>query len=346
MSTNISKLKKPTFSDWFLNDQHDHESDHLGEELEWNLTKDVDFSLEDIPWDDLEIPKDLIDRLKKGPRRLKEKDLTQRIPYGIGVFDGIMEAYSKYLKEEYAQNRIVGAEYTQAYIAFGQAALHGAVSFLTSQEQLEWQGIAAQLAAIRAAVDIAIAKAQLAAMRMNAHQARVNYALTKMKLSTEDAGYEHTRVSTDLVREQIRTQEQETEQVRGQTSDTKTDGSTITGIQEKQKNLTVAQTGLVKEQIRTQEQETEAVRGQTSNETTKGVKISGLQGKQKQVYTQQIYSFQHSDQNDFCKQIADYQSIVKTADEGAEPPESFTNSQTDDAFNKYKTNVFNDKATE
>lgn len=346
MVMHISKLTKPTFKDWFLNDEHDHDSDHLGEELEWNLTKEVDFSLEDIPWDDLQIPKDLIDRLKKGPRKLKEKDLTQRIPYGVGIFDGIMESYSKHLKEEFAQNRITGAEYTKAYTAFGQAALSGAIQFLTSQEQLEWQGIAAQLAAIRAAVDIAIAKAQLAVTRMNAHQARVNYALTKMKLSAEDATYEHTREDTNLIRERTRTQEQETENVRGQTTDVKTDGSAITGIQEKNKNLTIAQTALVKEQTRTQEQETEAVRGQTSNTTTKGAKIEGLQGKQKQVQSQQILSYQHSDQSDYCKQLADYQSIVKTADEGALPPNSFTNSQTDSAFSEYKTNVFTEKAKE
>ena len=92
MPINYSKLTKPTFADWFLNDVHEHDADHLGEELEWNLTKDADFSIADIPWDDFEIPDDLIDRLKKGPRRLKEKDLTQRIPRGIGIFDAIMEA--------------------------------------------------------------------------------------------------------------------------------------------------------------------------------------------------------------------------------------------------------------
>ena len=251
MPINYSKLTKPTFADWFLNDVHEHDADHLGEELEWNLTKDADFSIADIPWDDFEIPDDLIDRLKKGPRRLKEKDLTQRIPRGIGIFDAIMEAMSTHLKEEFATNRITGAEYTKAYVQMYQASLSGAIQFLT----------------------------------------RANYALTKMKLATEDATYANIR-----------------------------------------------------EKTRTQEQETEAVRGQTADTTTKGQRIVGLIGRQKQLQLQQIYSFQHSDQQNAAKLAADYQGIVKTADEGAQPPSCFTNSGMDSIFNKLEDNVFNEKA--
>ena len=291
MPINYSKLTKPTFSDWFLNDVHEHDADHLGEELEWNLTKDADFSIAEIPWDDFEIPDDLIDRLKKGPRRLKEKDLTQRIPRGIGIFDAIMEAMSTHLKEEFATNRITGAEYSKTYAQMFQASLSGAIQFLTSQESLEWQSMQAQIAAIKAMCELAILRAQLAAAHINAHQARANYALTKMKLATEDATYANIR-----------------------------------------------------EKTRTQEQETEAVRGQTADTTTKGARIVGLIGRQKQLQLQQIYSFQHSDQQNAAKLAADYQGIVKTADEGAQPPSCFTNSGMDSIFNKLEDNVFNEKA--
>ena len=82
MPINYSKLTKPTFSDWFLNDVHEHDADHLGEELEWNLTKDADFSiadiaaasqlsiidyLGDIPWDGYKNAKIWYSKIKSRP---------------------------------------------------------------------------------------------------------------------------------------------------------------------------------------------------------------------------------------------------------------------------------------
>lgn len=219
---------KPTFNDWFTGSEH--LSDKLSAELEWNLTKDCNFSLPDWDWDDFKIPDDLLAALKKGPRRLTEADLTERKPKGKGMFDAIMQSYSAHLLEEYEATRITGAEYTKAYIALGQTALTGAIQYLTAQEQLYWQSIAAQLAAIKAMVDIAIAKMQLAMAMMQAYNARVTYANTKLTLAVTNAQYGLAVTNTKKASEEV-------EATRAQTVDTRTDGATVAGIVGKQKDV-------------------------------------------------------------------------------------------------------------
>lgn len=277
---------KPTFDNWFENALHLN-ADRLGEEYEWNLTNRANFSIPDIDWSDFDIPEELLEALKKGPRRLTEADLTERIPRGKGMFDAIMESFSKHLLEEFDANRITGAEYTKAYTALTNSAIQGAIQYLTSQEQLYWQSIAAQLAAIQAVVNINLAKVQLATAIINTHNARATYAGTKLDLSTKGAQY-----------------------------------------------------ALVQEQTKKASEDAEASRAQTANTRLDGNAVLGVMGKQRDMYQQQIYSFQHNDQKEATKLKTDAWTVMKTADEGLEPPNSFTNASLDASMTNLINNVF------
>lgn len=181
----MEKLTKPNFNDWFDSDSYN--ADRTAEELEWNLTNKLDFNIPNIDWDDFELPSDLVEAIKKTPVKLTEEDLTSREPRGKGMFDALMESCSKHLKEEYEAGRITGAEYTKAYTFCIQTSMESAIQYLSYRDTSYWQAINAQLAAIKASVDIALAKIGVTSQLVNAHQTRASYALTKLKLASEFA---------------------------------------------------------------------------------------------------------------------------------------------------------------
>lgn len=204
---------KPTFTDWFPTENS--KGDRLAEETEWNLTHMYDFTIPDINLDDFEIPDELLAALKQPPHKISIEELTERKFGGKGVFDAIQESVWNHLNKEMTEGRISGAEFVTIYTNNIPAALQTAVNFLLQQEQTYWQSIAAQLAAINAAVAIAIAKAQLAQNLYKAHTARAEYALTKMKLATEQETCKRVR--------------EEMEATRAQTVGSRTDGKPIEG---------------------------------------------------------------------------------------------------------------------
>lgn len=169
---------------------------------------------------------------------ITNEDLTNRKVNGDGTFDYIMAGMRSHLKEEYEKGRITGAEYTKAYIELTAGAMSNGVQFLLARDQAKWTAIRAQLEALTARVQLETAKAQLAMIQFQANTAKAEYALTTMKLATESINYCVAKYNLDnilpaqkiLVTEQTNTQ-------RGQTTDTRLDGTAITGSIGKQKDL-------------------------------------------------------------------------------------------------------------
>lgn len=55
---------------------------------------------------------------------------------GSGVFDRMMQTTKKFLKKEYDANRIVGKEYSQAYMATVLSNMKSSIQFLLDQQQV------------------------------------------------------------------------------------------------------------------------------------------------------------------------------------------------------------------
>jgi hypothetical protein len=164
--------------------------------------------------------------------------LTEQVIGGNGVFDVLMTSVGAHLKDEYEKGRIMGGEYTKAYIAAMQASLGAAVQFLLGRDAATVQAVSAQVAAVSAQVNLHTAKMMTAKAQFEAHTSKAAYGLTAAKLATEDAQYgtlnyqlEHLLpLQTTLVREQGEAQ-------RAQTLDTRSDTQPVTGLLGKQKAL-------------------------------------------------------------------------------------------------------------
>lgn len=171
-----------------------------------HLTKDVDFTIPDIDWNDsaFQIPQSLIDALATPPEKLTPGALTERIVDGKGMFDQLMTACKAHLKDEYDANRIIGAEYTKAYISCLQFAMQYAVQYLIGKDSAYYSALGAMSDAIGKNIQAYSAKAQLAIYQAQAHTQKAQYANTVLGLTGTEA---------------------QTEQIHAQYSDTLYDGS-------------------------------------------------------------------------------------------------------------------------
>lgn len=174
------------------------DADTKANDLFDTLTAGVDFALPEIDFDaaDFKIPPKEDNPLFDDVTKLTEGDLTERIPRGKGMFDGVMESISEHLKEEYKANRITGKEYASAYVSLTDSSLQNSVQFLLNKDLAHWQAVTAQMqarsaeiAAVTAAINNQTALAQLAAARIETNNAAATYALTKMKLASEDIAF-------------------------------------------------------------------------------------------------------------------------------------------------------------
>lgn len=222
----MSQIEKPTFTNWFT-DTYTDKGDQLAEKLHYNLTKDLEIDFPEIDWDSLKIPDDLLEAINKPVKLLTEEDLTTRLPQGTGMFDALMESCKNHLKEDFIKSRLVGSEFTKAYIASMQYSMQFAVQYLTSQEGFYWQNVAAKLAAIKALIEIYTLRIRLYSEKVSAFMVRVNYANAKLNLAA--------------TQEQLKRVREEMETARAQTLDTRTDDQTVEGAVGKQKDMQDAQ---------------------------------------------------------------------------------------------------------
>lgn len=287
-----------------------------------------DFTLPDV---DLTKPEFQIPELAELPEiaALTNADLTTGVVGGTGTFDALMKSLSAHLIEEYKNNRISGAQYTEAYIGVVGGALGTAAQFLLGRDQAYWNSVLAQqqaqaatLQVITARVQLETTKAQLAIARYQAMTAEADYALKKMQVATADVQMcllEEQKLAANYTRLNILPAQRE-----GLDWDNRTKDYTYTYLLPKQRDL-------LQEQIEVQ-------RAQTLDTRTTGQTITGSVGKQKDLYTQQITSYQRDAEVKAAKLFTDAWITQKTIDEGLLAPTGFTNASLDTILTALKTN--------
>lgn len=217
------KLEKPDFNDWFITPEY--RGDVLGSQLEWNLSKDINFDIPDIDFDKFpfKIPDELLELVKKPPKAPVIEDVTTGFR-GTGSFDKLMVSSMEHLLHEYKNNRITGAEYAQAWVSGLNLCMTQAVNFELNRHKLWFELLLTNANTIAVLNNIYMSQVQLAALKAQAHNNRAQYCHTKLRLATEDTQYA-------LVKENM-------ESARAQTLDTRlSDNQTVMGSIGKQKDL-------------------------------------------------------------------------------------------------------------
>ena len=263
-------------------------------------------------------------------RRLTNDDLTTGTIDGTGTFDVMMRSMNSHLEVEFKKNRLVGSEYSKAYIALTDAAMEKSIQFLLGQEQAYWaamvaqqQALLTQIQIVTARVQLQIAKVQLASLQLEAAMHRANYALLKMKLSTESVQYciaQYTLANMlPAQRSQILAQttmtEAQTVMTETQTANLRIEGQIQTFNLEE---MLPQQLLLLVEQTHTQH-------AQTSDTFGGGGDIEGTLGAQRRLYDQQITSYQRDAELKATKVFTDAWITQKTLDEDLPPPVQFSN---------------------
>ena len=278
-------MQKPTFTDWFTdtNSVNNKESDKLSEKLYYNLNTSNNFGLDKLKVDlnEFNIPQELLDKILNYHISATVDEVTTKDPDGAGAFDIFMSAISKHLEKEFSQGRIVGADYSNAYLAAMQMALQQAVDFVLKKDQVFITTATSQLTAINAAIETIKAKASLVLTQIQAYTAQTDYANKKLALATLHEQYINLTAQYDnLLKERERIEAQtaqivaQTAQLPEQTKHIQAQTAQLTAqtsqIPEQTKHIQ-AQTEQVKEQM-------EATRGQTLGTRTDGTIIAGSIG--------------------------------------------------------------------
>jgi hypothetical protein len=178
------------------------------QELFATLTADVVVDIPIVDFDDalFQIPTPTDIEIEA----LTEADLTSREVEGSGLFDGLMEAVSAHLAQEFEKGRITGAQYAEAYIASTANVMNAAVQYLLNRDQARWQAMltqsqaeAARIAVVGARVAVEEAKVRYALAKTQAETGKADYALSKMKLATEAMNFDLAHVQAHQAEYQL-----------------------------------------------------------------------------------------------------------------------------------------------
>lgn len=364
-------MQKPTFTDWFTdtNSVNNKESDKLAEKLYYNLNTSNNFGLDKLKVDlnEFTIPQELLDKILNYHISATVDEVTTKDPDGAGVFDVFMSAISKHLEKEFSQGRIVGADYSNAYLAAMQMALQQAVDFVLKKDQVFITTATSQLTAINAAIETIKAKVSLVLAQIQAYTAQTEYANKKLALATLHEQYinltaqydnllkerEHIEAQiaqivaqTAQVPEQTKHIQAQTAQVmeqmeatRGQTLGTRTDGAIIAGSigasikhSEKQLEVMSAQIKLLGEQF-------ETARAQTLDVRSDNQPVKGQIGKQKDVASQQIIAFKQKAGIDAANIASNAWITSKGMNDAVEAPPSMQNAALNNVVDQVYANA-------
>lgn len=299
-------MDKPSFNNWFTdtNSVNSKESDKLSEKLYYNLNTSNNFGLDKLKVDlnEFNIPQELLDKILNYHISATVDEVTTKDPDGAGAFDVFMSAISKHLEKEFSQGRIVGADYSNAYLAAMQMALQQAVDFVLKKDQVFITTATSQLTAINAAIETIKAKISLVLAQIQAYTAQTEYANKKLALATLHEQYINLTAQYDnLLKERERIEAQtaqivaqtaqvpeQTKYIQAQTTQLATQTAQIPEqtkhIQAQTAQLT-AQTSQIPEQTKHIQAQTaqvmeqmEATRGQTLGTRTDGTIIAGSIG--------------------------------------------------------------------
>lgn len=322
-------MQKPTFTDWFTdtNTTDSKLSDQLSEKLYYNLTKSNKFNLDNLQInpDDFRLPDGLLDKIINYKVSATLEEVTTKNPDGTGAFDTFMTAISKHLEKEFSQGRIVGADYSNAYIAAMQMALQQAVDFVLKKDQVFISVTTAQLAAIDAAIGIIKSKIALITAQIQAYIAQTQYAGEKLKLSNLHETYITLIAQYNKLCEEVNVQ-------KAQTSGTRTDNATVAGSIGAQIQMINEQIKLVKEQI-------ESARAQTLDTRTDGAVVKGQIGKQKDVASQQIIAFKQKAGIDAANIASNAWITSKGMNDAVEAPTSMQNAALNNVVDQVYANA-------
>jgi hypothetical protein len=322
-------MQKPTFTDWFTDtDSTDSKlSDQLSEKLYYNLTKSDNFNLDNLQInpDDFKLPDGLLDKIINYKVSATLEEVTTKDPDGTGAFDTFMTAISKHLEKEFSQGRIVGADYSNAYIAAMQMALQQAVDFVLKKDQVFISVTTAQLAAIDAAIGIIKSKIALITAQIQAYIAQTQYAGEKLKLSNLHETYITLIAQYNKLCEEVNVQ-------KAQTSGTRTDNATVAGS-------IGAQIQMINEQIKLVREQIESARAQTLDTRTDGAVVKGQIGKQKDVASQQIIAFKQKAGIDAANIASNAWITSKGMNDAVEAPTSMQNAALNNVVDQVYANA-------
>ena len=322
-------MQKPTFTDWFTDtDTTDSKlSDQLSEKLYYNLTKSDNFNLDNLQInpDDFRLPDGLLDKIINYKVSATLEEVTTKDPDGTGAFDTFMTAISKHLEKEFSQGRIVGADYSNAYIAAMQMALQQAVDFVLKKDQVFISATTAQLAAIDAAIGIIKSKIALITAQIQAYIAQTQYAGEKLKLSNLHETYITLIAQYNKLCEEVNVQ-------KAQTSGTRTDNATVAGS-------IGAQIQMINEQIKLVREQIESARAQTLDTRTDGAVVKGQIGKQKDVASQQIIAFKQKAGIDAANIASNAWITSKGMNDAVEAPTAMQNSALNNVVDQVYANA-------
>lgn len=322
-------MQKPTFTDWFTDtDTTDSKlSDQLSEKLYYNLTKSDNFNLDNLQInpDDFKLPDGLLDKIINYKVSATLEEVTTKDPDGTGAFDTFMTAISKHLEKEFSQGRIVGADYSNAYIAAMQMALQQAVDFVLKKDQVFISATTAQLAAIDAAIGIIKSKIALITAQIQAYITQTQYAGEKLKLSNLHETYITLIAQYNKLCEEVNVQ-------KAQTSGTRTDNATVAGS-------IGAQIQMINEQIKLVREQIESARAQTLDTRTDGAVVKGQIGKQKDVASQQIIAFKQKAGIDAANIASNAWITSKGMNDAVEAPTSMQNAALNNVVDQVYANA-------
>ena len=322
-------MQKPTFTDWFTdtNTTDSKLSDQLAEKLYYNLTKSDNFNLDSLQInpDDFKLPDGLLDKIINYKVSATLEEVTTKDPDGTGAFDTFMTAISKHLEKEFSQGRIVGADYSNAYIAAMQMALQQAVDFVLKKDQVYISTTTAQLAAIDAAIGIIKSKIALITAQIQAYIAQTQYAGEKLKLSNLHETYITLIAQYNKLCEEVNVQ-------KAQTSGTRTDNATVAGS-------IGAQVQMINEQIKLVREQIESARAQTLDTRTDGAVVKGQIGKQKDVASQQIIAFKQKAGIDAANIASNAWITSKGMNDAVEAPTSMQNAALNNVVDQVYANA-------
>lgn len=323
-----------------------------------SLAADRDFSVPTIDFSDPAFQFPSAEEMYKEVGKLTIEDLTSGEVDGDGIFDKLMSTVSKHVEHEFEENRITGAEYSTTYIAAMQSAMGYGVQFLLSRDASYWQAQQAQLQAISARVELETAKVRHALMYIEANTAEANFGLITMRLANEDVTYDTNifRYENLMPLEEGMAIKQNTGlEIQNSTATYNLDNLLPEQLTLLTEQVTAAQleittgeynlsntlpqqlTNLEEQELLIHEQ-MEAQRAQTLDTRTDNASVSGSVGKQKDLYNQQIDSYQRDSELKAAKVFSDAWTVMKTVDEGLEPPDAFTNTNLQTILNTIKQN--------
>lgn len=311
-----------------------HPSTSLANDLFIELLAGTNITIPSLDLNDpiYNLPFDSTSTIFDPVEKLTNDDLTTGEVGGSGTFDALMKGFGAHLKKEYDMGRITGAEYTKAYIALTQSAMGNAVQYLTTRDASFWQAVQAQIAAIRANVQLAQSKVEYATLYIRALTEEANYALAKLSLAVtnveyEVAGYNLSTLLPDTHALNLDKQKQ---------YDIEYDTSTYN-----LSNTLPAQLNIIKENLELVEEKVETQRAETLNDRRDNSPITGSVGKQKDLYTQQIESYKRDSEVKAARIFTDSWTAIKTVNSATVPPNAFNNTNLDDILNKVENNTFN-----